>query len=382
MSLLAGGVLALERAHVQAEDVQLGAALDLAVDPRILEAGCPGLERAGVADGLVLLPRATAPLGQGVDIEDRVALVLQGLAGVPVVGGLVVVPLREQGGVRVEVPDVVIHHVVAMAGPELLLGLGHLRHALGHHVAPDLAVGLLVLGLDGAVRVDRVAGVDEEVRVRGRHGPVGAHAAQIRVDAEALPRGVGGPHEGLTGARGPADALAAARAQPLGSGAEGPELRGRADTGLVLELHGVEELRAGGQPGHADLGGVVGLGGDPSGLDGLLEAPAPAGRVEGIVHRGDLDDHAAVAGGARPHDDGVLRGLPRHDARGQVEAAADDTRGRGALAGRGDRGRGRGGGGGDGEDGGGGSGGEQTAAGDGSHGPIIRTPPVCAPTPR
>ena len=68
------------------------------------------------------------------------------------------------------------------------------------HVPPP---GRSTSGLQGAVGVDHVAAVHEEVRIEAAHHLVEAHAAPLGVDAPALPGRVARPHEGRRRVRPP-----------------------------------------------------------------------------------------------------------------------------------------------------------------------------------
>ncbi len=85
-----------------------------------------------------------------------------------------------------------------MPAPVLLQGFGHLGDFLGDDVPPYSPVLLShACGNGGAVGVNGVARVDEEIGLRSVHGFVAPHAAEFLVDAPALTGGVAGPHEGL-----------------------------------------------------------------------------------------------------------------------------------------------------------------------------------------
>ena len=199
LRLQARGVGVLEGAHVEAEDVEQGPALDLAVDPGRGEPVPAGV-RAGVGDRHVLLPGLPGACGEHVDAALLgVARVGEHLAGPPVVGRLVVVPLRDDRHLGVHRPHVVVEQRVAVPTPELRQGLRHLGHLRRHQVAPHLAVRLGHLGGDRPVRIDRVAGVHEEVGPGLVHGAVADQPAQVGVDPPALAAGVSGPHEARGG---------------------------------------------------------------------------------------------------------------------------------------------------------------------------------------
>ncbi len=176
--------------------------------------------------GSVLLPQV---LGAG-----------QGLARPPVVRDLVVVPLRQHRDLRVQREQVSVEQVVLVAAPELGEGFGRLRDLLGHAVPPEGAVGQLHLGLDRPVGVDRVAGMEEEVRPVLGDGRIDRHAATGFVDPPALARRVPRPAE--------------RHRAPVGRRrAEAPDLPRTADRrgGEVFEADPVEDVLAGGRPSRA-----------------------------------------------------------------------------------------------------------------------------------
>ena len=108
---------------------------------------------------------------------------------------LVVVPQHHLRHLGVEAPHVLVEQVVEVVAAELLERLGHLRLGGRHEVAPDRAVVERHLRGERAVRVDRVAAVDEHVRLEPPHRLVAAQAAARGVDAPALADGVRGPGE-------------------------------------------------------------------------------------------------------------------------------------------------------------------------------------------
>ena len=283
------GVLALVGAHVQGEHVERRAAGDPAVDAGGLEARAAA-QGCGVGDRHVLLPRAAGAGGQRVHVTDLgVARVFEDLTRPPVVGRLVVVPLGDDGDVRVQGAEVVVHHVVAVAAAELVQRLGDLGRLLRDEVAPGGLAGHLEGLRDGVVRVDRVAGVQEEVGHRGVHRRVAAHAADLRVDAVALPRGVRGPHEGLGGGGLPAEPRAGRRRE-AGHG------RLAQAAGLVLERVRHLEAGVGGQRVREDLRGVVGGPVDPAGAQGQPASEAAAQHLPVLVDRAQRGVQARTAG--------------------------------------------------------------------------------------
>ena len=169
--------------------------------------------------------------GQERRAADAVPLVAERLARIPVVARLVVVPLDEHRDLGAEAALVVVQEVVGEVAAELLERLGHLGLGLGGHVAPDRAVVERDLGLDRPVRVDLVAGVDEEVRVRAPHDLVHLHAAPGGVDAPPLPGFVAREREG--------HGAAGRGRRPESAGhRRAKHLRARE----VLEQHAIEDL--------------------------------------------------------------------------------------------------------------------------------------------
>lgn len=266
-----------------------------------------------------------APRREHVDPLLGVPVVGQDLAGVPVVQGLVVVPLADDRHVGVQVQHVLVEQVVLVTAAILGQCLGDLGDLLGHHVLPDGAVGNLQLGLDRAVGVDVVAGVQEEVGPGLVHRLVRDHAADLGVDAVSLAGGVPGPDE--------AHRAVAARST---EGAFG----GLADpAGRVLEADPVVVALAGPESLQRQLGGEVLVGrGDRAPQPHCLVEPAMAGQV---------DDEAGAAIRPGP-DDGRVRGdvAAGDPGRQGGPGTADEVGGSGGGCGRYGDGGARGGGGG------------------------------------
>ena len=132
----------------------------------------------------------------------------------PVVGDFVVIPLHEDGHFGVEGADVLVHEIVLVGGAEFVERLGHLGFFFDGDVLPHLAVGKLHLGLDRAVGIDGVAGMQQEIRAMLAHGGEGEHAAVIGVYAPALSGDIAAPDEtdvasiGWRGAEAADDSLA------------------------------------------------------------------------------------------------------------------------------------------------------------------------------
>jgi hypothetical protein len=205
---------------------------------------------------------------------------------VPVVGDLVVVPLGEHGHLGIEASQRLVHQVVAVLAAELVQGLGHLGLGGGGQVAPYAAVGQRHLGGDRAVRVDRVAGVDEEVGANAAHGVVDAHAAELRIDPPTLTGGIAAPDE--------AHVAASAR---RGDEAAAQRLAQGAVVGEIEAAHLDEDALICRQAGEIELAGVVpvveqqhGWGGDGVGQR-LARGPAHQ-HLRGPV--GSAPDHRAI----------------------------------------------------------------------------------------
>src|SRR6185295_16976277 len=73
--------------------------------------------------------------------------------------------------------------------------VGDHRLLFGDDVSPDATIGQLQLRFYRAIRIDVVAGMDEEVRTVVEHGAVSPHPATAFVDAPALPRRIARPGE-------------------------------------------------------------------------------------------------------------------------------------------------------------------------------------------
>jgi hypothetical protein len=135
---------------------------------------------------------------QGTFLGVLLALVFgarQRLARPPVVGHLVIVPLREDRNLSVERAHICVEQIVFVVAAKLGKRLRGFSLVLGHEVFPNLAVRHFLLGEDWTVGVDIIAAVDEEIRPVAQHCGVGAHAAARLVDAPALSGGVARPHE-------------------------------------------------------------------------------------------------------------------------------------------------------------------------------------------
>jgi len=143
----------------------------------------------------------------------------------------VVVPQHHLTDFAVEAAHVLVHQVVLVRAAELVECFGGLGFRLCHQVLPDLAVVQLDLRQDGLVGVNRVAQMDEDIRLDLSHRIVEAQAAPFGVDTPTLTNRVRRPDEcHVTIGRGCRCGDEAAR-------------RGSADTAdvpEVLEQHAIE----------------------------------------------------------------------------------------------------------------------------------------------
>jgi hypothetical protein len=217
-----------------------------------------------------------------------VALVAQDLTRVPVVPHLVVVPLHQDRHLRAEAPLVLVEEVVGEVPAVVGEALRHPGLGGRGHVLPDGAVLEPDLGRDGPVRVDLIAGVDEEVRVAAAHELVHLHPAPVGIDAPALPDLVPRPGEGdgppAQGRR--AESPGRGCAQHLG-------------IGEVLEQNAVEDVLPGGQSAEVHPRGEIGF--------GQRGGPDDPPDVSECFRRGVLDDEPRGTVGPAP-DDGSVAG--------------------------------------------------------------------------
>src|SRR6266478_9068801 len=88
----------------------------------------------------------------------------------PVVGDFVIVPLHEDRYLGIEGADIVVEEIVLMRRAEFVERLGDLSLFRNSDVLPDLAIGKLDLGGNGAIGIDAVAGMQQEVRLVLAHG--------------------------------------------------------------------------------------------------------------------------------------------------------------------------------------------------------------------
>ncbi len=298
------GVRAAVAPHVEHEEVEVRPASDPTVHTVRL--------RAATGQRRELEHGALRPGGEEPRALDRVPVVLEHALVEPVVRHLVVVPLDVLRGLRVESPHVLVHQVVAVVAAILLERLRDLRLGLGHEVLPGAAPGEIDLGLEGAVGVDHVAAVDEEVRLEAAHHLVEAHAAPRGVDPPALPGGVAGPHERHVAA-------------VHGRRPEAPDhgRAGRLHVAEVEERHPVEDVLARGQAGERHLRGIACL--------RQRRGAHDAARVLEALGGGVFDEHAGRAVRRAPHDRPLGGDLAGLHAEGQGRARRPSGKPRGGA---------------------------------------------------
>ena len=209
-----------------------------------------------------------------------------------------VVPDHELRERRVEAADVVVEQVVAIVAPELGERLGHLALLFGHQVPPHAPIVEPDLGDERVVGVDRVAGVDEDVGAGLAHRVVEPHPAHPRIDAPALPDGIGAPR----------DRHVAKRAARRRRG-ERPRHRLARDAQILqaLERGPVEDALAGRQALQVDAGREIARF-ERRGTD---DTAGVGERFGGRV----FDDEPRVAIGAAPDDRAVDVDVARSNAK-------------------------------------------------------------------
>ncbi len=157
-----------------------------------------------------------------------------------------IVPLPDLRHLGIEAAHVFVEQVVAVVAAIFIEGLRDFALGFGGDIAPDAAVFNSQLRGHRAVGVDGVAAVNKEVRQTQAHGFVDAHAADVRVDAEALADGIAAPHKTNVAAL-------------LRHAAQVAEPRLAGDAGLgVFKVHAIENRLIDRQPGEFDAGGEVG----------------------------------------------------------------------------------------------------------------------------
>ncbi len=191
-----------------------------------------------------------------------------------------VVPLPDLRHLGVEGAQVLVQQVVAVVAAELVERLGDLALLFGDQVAPGAAVLGGHFGGDRPIGVDHIAAVQEEVRPTLAHGFVDAHAAEVGVDAIALPAGVAAPNEANV-----------ARALRRAAQVAEPGLAEQAATG-ILETRAVEDRLIRRQPAQVHAGGEV--------QAGVGDRRNHAPRIAEATARIPLDDQPAGAVAAAP----------------------------------------------------------------------------------
>ena len=261
-------------AHVDQEEIEQRTAGNLSIDaPGV---GPPRSDRHIVEEGAPC-PRnkqRSAILVKSVRVETAERR--------PVVAHLVVVPLREHRHFGVKGAEILVEPIVAVIASKLAQRAGDRGFVLGHDVAPGLAIRKRLRGWYGAVGVNVIAGMDEEVRAIFEHRPICAIAAARGIDAPALPCGIARPDErdGLPRAR-PGSEMADARfAGTIG--------------GDVLEPHAVEDILPLGQIVQQQLGREIAI------RHGVGRNAAQDG-LEAFDRR-PFHPHARRPLGARPDD--------------------------------------------------------------------------------
>ena len=247
VALVPGGIAVA--AHVDHEDVEQRAVGDLAIDAAVL--GGHSAHRHEFVE------RAARPRHQKRAAVLGIAGLVGGADRRPVVGDLMIVPLREQGDGGMEGAKALVEPVVFVVAAELGEAVGDDGFFLGDDVSPDPAIGQLQFPLHRAIRIDVVTGMDEEVRTVVEHGAVSPHPATVFVDAPALPRGIARPGERY-------------RCSLCRCGAEMPELRLAFDAALadVVEAYAIKNVLPGRQAVEQHLCGEITVrqcvGGQPS----------------------------------------------------------------------------------------------------------------------
>ncbi|MNM71030.1 hypothetical protein D3C81_826810 [compost metagenome] len=282
-------------AHVQYKNIEQRPVTKLAIDP-------PAAIGTLQTHRRIFKPGLACAAHQAVDIFVLVTRI-QLLARRPVVHHFVVVPLPDLRDLGVEATDVFVHQVVAIVAAILIEGLGDFALGLGGDVAPHTATFCDELFRDRTVGVNGVAAVDKKVWQTQAHCFVDAHAANVRVDAEALADGVAAPDK--------TDVTAG-----VGHAAQvtEPGLAGNAALG-VLELHSIENRLVGGQPGKFDPGSEIGacIG------QGRDESPRVGKQAAGVP----LHHHPRGAVAAAPDDRPVTQQVAGLHAIGELRPILD-----------------------------------------------------------
>ena len=193
-----------------------------------------------------------------------------------------VVPLPQLRHLQRELADVGIAQVVAVTATVLVQRLGDFFHALGDQVVPDAPAFDIDGGRHRAIGIDRVAAMDEKVRVAIAHLFVDFHAAEVGVDAEILASRVAAPDK----------ARAAPRIERRRAKLGRDPFAARACSGQVLHGDTGEDLLARRQFCEVDAGREIGY------FERMrADDPACIGEAVGGV---PLQQHAGRLVAARP----------------------------------------------------------------------------------
>ncbi len=240
------------------------------------------------------MKRAASARGKRDDIVAGAPSPSKRLARAPVIGDLVIVPLREHRHLGIECPHISVEQIVFVIAAKVRERARNLGLLLGDQVPPHRSVRKLALRRDRTIGVDVVAAMDEEIGPSFQHGRIGAHAAARFIDAPTAAGGIARPDEG--------------HAAPFPwRGTKVPDVLLAEDRERkILEANAIEYVLSGRQALDQRLGREIRLrqrihGG---GAQDISEA----------VAGGDLDQHARRPIGARPHDTGIDRRITRLDA--------------------------------------------------------------------
>ena len=172
-------------AHVDQKHIEQRPVSDPAIDP----AGLPG----NLADRHEFMKRAARALNQPRFAVLGVTGLVGGADRRPVIGHLMIVPLRQHRHLCVEGAQILVEQIVFVVAAKLREAVGDGGFLFGDDIAPDFPVRQLQFGRNRTIGIDVIAAMNEEIRTVLQHGPVGAHAAAGGIDAPALPRGIARP---------------------------------------------------------------------------------------------------------------------------------------------------------------------------------------------
>ena len=122
------------------------------------------------------------------------------LAGTPIICDLVIIPLGKDRHLRIEGAYSLVKEIVFVVAAKLGQGLSRLGFLFRDDISSDLTIRQCLAGRNGAVGIDAVAGMDEEIGPGAQHGGIAAHPAARFIYAPALTRGVTRPDERHAGA--------------------------------------------------------------------------------------------------------------------------------------------------------------------------------------